>query len=149
MAFEQVRDVIDRARAFHRELAEFYRRAENTADRERVKLVLDYLVRHERRMGEQLAAFEQGSPRRVLESWFVVSPGATIREEIARIVLRPDMTVSEVVCLALKLDEFLLQLYREASEAASAEPVREAFERLYEEGKIERAKLVLDVFEPE
>ena len=149
MAFEQVRDVIERARAFHRELADFYHRAENDAERERVKLLLDYLVRHEQRMGAQLAAFEHDSSRRVMETWFVVSPGATIREEIARIKLRPDMTTSEVICMALRIDEFLLQLYREAAEEATNEAVRETFQRLFEEGKRERSKMVLDVFEPE
>ncbi len=147
MGLERTRDVLDKARAFHRELSAFYRRMEDRADRERVKLLLDYLSGHERKMEERLAQFEETAARRILDTWYKYAPGDEIREALKLVRVEEGMTAPEIICMALRLDENLLRLYRRAAELAPAEPVRQLFQGLYEEGKKERAHLVLAVFE--
>lgn len=149
MPFEQARDVIEKARSFHRDLAAFYHRIGGVVDRERVQLLLEYLGEHEERRERQLAEFERRTPATMLDTWYQFPPETRIQEALQRIHIRPDMSVAEAVCMALQLDESLLRLYRQAADSAPIEHIRETFLRLYEEGKKERSKLVGDLFEPE
>ncbi|MBM4156182.1 MAG: hypothetical protein FJ221_14325 [Lentisphaerae bacterium] len=149
MPFEQTRDVIDKARAFHHDMASFYHRVEHVVEKERVRMVLDWLASHEERMEGKLAEVEASTAKRVLDSWYQYPPDATVQDAVARIEIRPDMRAQDVICMALHLDENLLRLYKRAAEAAPMGEVREVFESLLEEGKREREKLVLDLFEPE
>lgn len=149
MSSEQARGLIEHARVFHRELEVFYHRLENIVQKERVKMLLEYLEEHERRMGERLRVMETQLSRPVLDTWFKFSAEPHAEHLVASFKARPDMSSSEVICLALDLDEYLLKMFKEAAVRAPDEQVREAFLSLYEEGKNERAKLVLDMFEPE
>lgn len=149
MPFKQTRDVIEKARAFHSDLGAFYHRLEAVVEREKVKMVLDWLATHEERMERKLAEVESSAAKGVLDAWYQFPPDATVKEAIGRIEIRPDMRAQDVICLALHLDENLLRLYKSAAEASQAREVRGIFESLLEEGKKEREKLVLDLFEPE
>ncbi len=149
MPFKQTRDVIEKARAFHSDLASFYHRLEAVAEKERVKMVLDWLASHEERMEAKLAEVEASTAKRMLDSWYQYPPDATVQEAVARLDVRPDMRAQDVICMALHLDENLLRLYKRAADTASMGEVRDVFESLLEEGKKEREKLVLDLFEPE
>lgn len=149
MPFKQTRDVIEKARAFHSDLASFYHRLEAVAEKERVKMVLDWLASHEERMEAKLAEVEASTAKRMLDSWYQYPPDATVQEAVARLDVRPDMRAQDVICMALHLDENLLRLYKRAADTASMNEVRDVFESLLEEGKKEREKLVLDLFEPE
>ena len=149
MPFEQTRDVIEKARAFHHDMASFYHRIEAVVEKERVRMVLEWLASHEERMEAKLAEVESSTAKRVLDSWYQYPPDATVREAIARIEVRPDMRAQDVICMALHLDETLLRLYKRAADTAPMNEARDVFESLLEEGKKEREKLVLDLFEPE
>lgn len=149
MPFEQTRDVIEKARAFHRDMAAFYHRTEAVVERERVKMVLDWLASHEERMERKLAEVEASTAKRMLDSWYQYPPDADVQQAVARIEVRPDMRAQDVICMALHLDETLLRLYKRAADTAPMSEVRDVFESLLEEGKKEREKLVLDLFEPE
>lgn len=147
MSFEQTRDLIGRARAFHRQLRDFYHGLETVAEKERVRMLLDYLARHEEIMEKHLAEYEAGPGGRVLDTWLKYAPHTEIRKALAEVGIRPDAGFQDVVCTALRLDELLLEMYRKAAEMAPREDVRELFRGLFEEGKRERAKLVMAVFE--
>lgn len=149
MPFEQTRDVIEKARDFHRQLAAFYHRLESMVDRERVRMTLEYLAAHEERMELRLAEFEASTGRRVLDAWYQYPPDDSIREALATANIHADISAPDAICMALDLDENLLRLYAKAANAAQHAEVRDAFETLLEEGKKERSKLVLDLFEPE
>ena len=148
MSFEQTRDILEKARLFHHELRAFYSRMEETAQRDRIRMLLEYLGRREAHLEERLAEYERNASRDMLDQWFRFAPAQHIGEEISRVRLRPDPTPEELIAVALKLDEELLRIYRQAAELAPDDAVRELFTRLFEEGKQERSNLVLSVFEP-
>ena len=50
MAYETVRDILDRVRNFHDQVGEYYHRLYSIADKERVRILLDYLSRHEKHL---------------------------------------------------------------------------------------------------
>ncbi|MCX7818399.1 MAG: hypothetical protein N2652_04200 [Kiritimatiellae bacterium] len=149
MPFEQTRDVIERARAFHRQLAERFHRIERQSDRERIQMLMDYLAAHEERMERRLAAFETKSARSLLDMWYQYPPPDDVVRALEQIRLSPDMTIPEIVCAALHLDEQILRLYRWAADSAPSPQVREVFEALLNEHKEERRRLVFGLFVPD
>ncbi len=149
MPFEQVKDVIERAKAFHRQLAERLHQCEKEADREKLRMVLDYLAGHEERMEQRLAQIEAATASQILATWYQYPPAPEVVERLAKIEVRPGMSPSDLVCAALQLDEQLLKLYRAAADAAPTPVVREMFESLLEEAKQERAQLVFGLFQPD
>jgi len=145
MAFEQVREVIERAQLFHRNLSEFYEQAEGAAHREKVRMVLDYLRWHERAMEDRLRDFVRDADGHVMSAWFKYTPDDHIQAVLRRPDIDPGMTVDEVLHLALEMDEALLEFYRAARDLAATPEVRDVFDGLYKESMKERAKLVLDL----
>lgn len=149
MSFEQTSDVIEKARLFHRQLRDYYMQLKEVTEKQRVQMLLDYLCIHEERMEQSLSAFKQAVPSGALSTWFMYAPGDETEKVLKTLRIDPDMTSQEVVCTALQLDETLLRLYKQAAELAPREIIRELFRSMYEEGKRERAKLVLNLFEPQ
>lgn len=141
MALEQTRDIIEKARAFHHALADYYEQLEHVPQKEKVRMALEYLRRHERAMEEELRNFEANTDRALLDTWFRYSPEAS-EEAIARLKIRPDMSIEEVMELALKMDEQLLETYARAAQMAPAPAVREIFANLHREGLRERARFL-------
>ena len=149
MPLEQARDVVIQARTFHQDLSLFYRKLEHHAQRERVKLLLEYLVDHEKRMVEHMEALQEILPSAVLDTWFKNAPPMPAPVSMDTAGISPDMTPAEVICMALDLDERMLKVFKHVALQSPVQEVREAFLSLYEEGVRERNKLVLDMFEPE
>lgn len=149
MPFEQTRDVIEHARAFHRQLAQLFHRIEHDTDRERLRMLMDYLAAHEERIERRLAAVQSETARPVLDTWYQYPPPDDIARALLEVRLTPDMTVSEIVCAALHLDEQILRLYRWAADSAPSPDVREIFEALLAEHKEERRRLVFGLFVPD
>lgn len=146
---ETVKDVLERARVFHRDMSAFYGRMSNVAERERVRLVLDYLARHERYMDDCLSAFEKGAGKQVLTTWYKYTPPKATVAALSGIELRPDMSVEDVLKVAFRLDECLVALYRGMAEGAPSVEIRDLFNKLLELEKKAEHQLVRDTVEME
>ncbi len=130
MPFKTVRDILDQARAFHRELAEHYRRLGAGADREKLKVLLDFMGRHEQHMAEHLEGYEAEKAGRILGCWFKYSPAVPELGAIEGVELKPDMTVEQVVDASLKFDGALVAFYRQAAETARSQDVKDFFAKV-------------------
>jgi hypothetical protein len=128
--FETTRDIIDLARRFHNEVSAFYERLGNQASKGRVRLLLQYMSRHEKHLEECLAEYELDASQRILETWFQYTPATTPVEHLQTIQLEPEMSIDDVVDLALRLDEYLVDLYREVANQADSREVAEVFGNL-------------------
>ena len=140
MRFEQTRDVLEHARDFHAKLARFYHSLADEAQQERLKLLLDYISRHEQHLGESLDQFEDDATTKLLDTWIDFSQDSEILRFPADISIEPDMTVDQVIEIAMKMDECLVQLYRQLVAHTDVPEVREVFENLLalEEGEKHR-----------
>ena len=67
--FKQTKDVLDYARTFHRQLSEYYDSLSKLAEKQRVKMLLDYLSRHEKHLDEILADYEEDASKKVMNTW--------------------------------------------------------------------------------
>ena len=64
--FEQVKDVLDYGKTVHADLRKFYESLNEQNEQAHVKMLLDYLSRHESHLEETLERFETGSQHDVL-----------------------------------------------------------------------------------
>jgi len=142
MAYKRTKDLLDRARLFHERLGELYKRLETVSKKEQVKMLLDYMSRHEKHLTESLSKYEEEASRRVMDYWYKYTPNNKSCEHLENIELRPDMTIDDVISLAMRMDECLVELYRSVAENAESEEVKEIFNSLLEMEKQEEVELL-------
>ena len=132
MAFETTKDVLDHAREFHGRVSDFYGRLSKKVHKERVKMLLEYLTRHEKHLEESLAQYEEGVSQKILNTWFLYPPPKQILDTCQTVALeeKEDLVVDDVIKIALELDECLVQLYKIMVEHSEFEEVREVFANL-------------------
>ena len=134
MSVEQTRGILDHAREFHEQVAEYYHRMADVAQRPRVRLLLDYMSAHEQRQAQALATYEDTAPAKILNTW-LQSSGNTdamqaVRDEYSQLRVAPSSDVDEVVAVGLRLSECLLVVYRDLAARAEPASVRDVFQNL-------------------
>lgn len=145
--FERTQDVLDHARTFHNELRRLYEQLSTETQKERVKMLLEYLSRHEAHLEESLAAYEAGASKRVLDTWFKYVPQEDKLKEFQDVKLEPDMSIDDVVDVALRMDNCLVEFYKDMATMAVIPEVKEVFTNLLEMEEREKHKLVRDALQ--
>jgi len=140
--YEKTGDVIAFLADFHRELRKRYEKLKKESDRERVHLLLEYLSRHERRWQEGLKRFSDMDSKKLQKTWLQYVP----RDEklnLRDFRLSKDMSVEQLVDMALACDDQLIAFYEKMSKSAGApDAIKELFRLMIEKEKGEKAKLV-------
>ncbi len=147
MAYKKTRDVLDKMRLFHKQLSEFYAQMSERANRQKVKLLLDYMSRHETRLEGCLARYEDSAAKRVLDTWFQFVPPIAKREFFQDMELAPDMSVEDVIRTTIQFDNCLAEFCMQMSETAMSEEVRELFSCLLSMEKREERQAVRDALD--
>jgi rubrerythrin len=130
MPTQQTRDILRHVAEFHEQLSNFYSQLENQTGKERVKMLLDYLSRHETHLAESIRAYGEDASRKVLNTWFRDPQEADAAQAIKRLQISPDLSIDEVVEMGLKLDNRLITAYRQMADTAESEDVRNVFQNL-------------------
>lgn len=132
MAFETMRDVLDYAKKFHHDLAAFYAGLEQKTDKEKIRILLNYMSRHEEHLTECLNEYEADTTERMLSVWFKYTPEMPQCRCFEQVRFSSDMTVDEIVDAAKRIDECFLQLYRQMAEKAPTPETKDLFNKLLE-----------------
>lgn len=146
---KNIRQLLEQARAFHKDLGVFYDRLGQTADKSRVKLLLEYMSRHEEYLEQCLVEYGKGANTQVLDTWMKFTPEMASPACLADSTGSPPMTIADVVALALKMDECLVRFYQQVGENAHSEGVRELFTQLMRLEKSEELLTVRNALEME
>jgi len=144
MAYETTKDIFGHAREFHRQASSFFHSILDTADKERVRMLLDYLEGHEKHLEECLAAYEKEASDKVLNALYKYTSKKASLQCFENLEIKPDMSVDDVVGIALKLDNCLLEFYQEMADKSDCPEVKEVFGNLLEMEKKEKRNLVRD-----
>lgn len=144
MSQERVLDIIDHVRNFYSQLSKYYDELGVVADRERVKILLDYLSAFEKRHEQALAEYEHIAPHDVVDTWFKCGVDKAINECLEPSKLTSDMDIDTVLREALRLDQCLSDLYQEVIDRAQTDRIREVFTNLLESNKKDMRDLVRD-----
>lgn len=138
MAFRTTRSLLDKARACHHELSDIYAQLEAQAEKEQVKRLLDFLKRHELALERSLKEFEDDLPSDILDTWFKNTPSESHWHALSKISFSPQMSVQDVLAMALRADQAFVDVYREIAGLAAPRKVREVFEDLAKNAAGER-----------
>ncbi len=142
MGVETAKDVLDHARAFHRQLRDFYSQLQEITTKERLRLLLEYLSAHEKQLEDNLEAYEDVAEKNVLDSWFQYPPEHIHDVPFEDIDKIEDLSIDEIINIGLKFDDMLLKLYEESADKAELEGARDVFKNLVEKQKVARRNFV-------
>ena len=143
MAIKQTRDILDYVREFHKKLSDFYHDLADHSDKERVKMLLDYMARHQKHFEENLAEYETDASKTIMESWLQCAPEMDMEGVFKGIKLDPDMmSVEDVIRIAVDLDDYLINLYQEVANCTESKEIKEIFVKLMEKENREKYTLV-------
>ncbi|MGR6874779.1 hypothetical protein ACU6U9_21405 [Pseudomonas sp. HK3] len=140
MHYKTVKDVVDHSRQLHQQISNLYQEMGQDQTQERVKMLLVYLQRHEEHLEKSLNQFEHDKSQKVLDNWFQYAPDQNISELLDNIEINNHMTTDEVVEMALKLDDYFIELYEGMVENATSSAVKSVFENLLDMEKQEKIR---------
>jgi rubrerythrin len=142
--FEQVKDVLDYGRKLHVELREFYDSVSHGSEQARVKMLLDYLSRHERNREIVLERFETETRQGMLNLWLQYAPPSHVEERLRDCAIRPDMSVDDVLRIAMDFDNALIDLYDGAAKIVDDPHAKAVFANLVEMERQEKQRFIRD-----
>lgn len=141
-------DILERARHFHRQLGQFYDDLAHEGQRENVRMLLEYLCAHEKYLDQCLAEYERSASKPILETWFKYVPDKATCRDFAELDFRSDMSVEEVVNLALRMDACLMSLYEQLAVRSLSPELQAALQDLLDLERQEEARVLRNALMP-
>lgn len=142
--FEQVKDVIEYSQEIHIKLADFYDQLSEKHQLSHIKMLLDYLQRHERNLADSLSQYEKDAAQQMMNTWLQYAPTTNVKDKIKYFPIHSDMTLQEVIDIALDLDNALVELYRDVKEHVEIPELKELFQNLIDMEDHEKKRMVRD-----
>lgn len=140
MRFEQTRDVLEHVRQFHLEISALYHRLSTQSDKERLKLLLDYMSQRENKLAQALSEFTDETSHNILDTWFQYTHDKD-RLRCPDFHLSADTTVDDIMRFGLALADCFIDLYREIAATADSEEIAAVFRNLLASEEREKLKL--------
>ncbi len=141
MAIITVADVLKHAEAFEQMLVEYYSKLSERTAREGVRLLTDYMSRHQTWISEALKKLPSDQVSRICNSPLRYEPQAADCRCFEGMELSADATAAQVLDAAITFDECLVSLYRQVVQQPVDEETRELFESLIRAEKNDEIRL--------
>jgi len=132
MPYGQAKEILKYARDFHNQVSKFYQQISDTGQSDRVKLLLDYMIRHEKHLEKSLEDFEQSISSKALEAWYQYSKEQRTFAPLESIKYIANMPVDEIMKIATTIDNCLITSYKGIAETTNVPEVKEIFQNLLE-----------------
>jgi hypothetical protein len=130
MSFDQVKDILKDLRSFHGHVAAFYQRTSDQSGRERIKMLLDYMIKREQTFEEVLDRFLKTADQNVLDTWIQFTPPQSVTDYLSSLKSQPIHSIETLVNIASEIDQHLLGYYQTLINTAPRADVREALQNL-------------------
>jgi len=141
MSVSTTQNLLDAVKQFHEKVGLYCEKNARINKDERVRMLLDYIGRHEYHLAEALDAYQGEARNKVLNTWF-----RNVPEKLAEVPgeppLTPDSTAEEVITWAIKMDDSIIELYRSMAEEAEIADVRKVVNSLLAMEDREKLKMV-------
>jgi len=142
MRFETIQDVLEHGRAMHQQIADFYRQLDDASAQTRVRMLLEYLAEHEQHLAEALHELRSVGDPALMHSFLAHMPDPVQFDAALHVPIRPDMEVDEVLEMALRFDDALIELYQNLAEHTDNEAIRNLLNNLTELENLEKRRVV-------
>ncbi len=142
MSYSTVKDILDYSRRLHEHARNLYEQLRDATQRERVDMMLHLLAEHENTLAEAMGRIEEDLSGPVLTEWHQFEPGS-ISEALADChEMHPDVSVDELVRIALKIDDYMIGLYRQMLSESTNDASRALFQSLVQLEQTEKMRTV-------
>lgn len=146
MRYKTVEDVIEEGRAFHVKLAEQYSEYEQLASDRRIELLLDQLKRREDSMAHSLENFHDDLTAGALHTWVQFAPEGREKEFLQRLRRININDLEAISRLAMDIEMYLTDQYRDLAQGAQTPSAQDAFERLRQLEELEEHTLSMNLY---
>lgn len=141
MSYSTVKDVLDYSQELHQHARNLYQQLRDQTQRDRVDMLLQLLAEHEDTLAESMKSLHEHTSQKVLSEWHQFEPGS-IAEALDGQQLHADISIDELVQMALKIDDYLISLYRQMVSEATSNESRQLFENLVQLEETEKMRTV-------
>lgn len=141
MPVATTRNLIELVKNFHHQLADHCNRVARFSDDERVKLLLEYVSRHEKYLADALQAYAGQAEQKMLNTWFRDVP-LPILPTLDNDALKATSTVDEVIAWAVRMDNAIISLYRTLAAVTDTPAMQNVMENLLAMEQREQLKMV-------
>ena len=142
MSYSTVKDVLDYSQQLHEHARNLYQQLRDQTQRERVDMMLQLLAEHEDTLAQSMAKMQEHTSERVLAEWHQFEPGSIADALDGCKECHTDMSVDELVQIALKIDDYLISLYRQMASESTSSDSRQLFENLVQLEETEKMRTV-------
>lgn len=115
MRFTPIKEFLNYIEECHIALADLYLRLSVEATDEKVKLLLDFMRNKEQLSHLHLHEYAMQAPVSLLETWLDNMFDQSFPMKCKQMKLQPDLTIEDVVALAMSLDTQLIELMQTAA----------------------------------
>lgn len=150
MSFKTVRDVLQLSQEIHSSASNLYEQLREQTQRERVDMLLKFLSRHEEELANTLAKVQGEVSERILGEWHQTELTSIESTLDGCKECHPDISIQELVNMALKVDDSLINLYKHMASEASTDDARQLFNNLVvleENEKMKTARAALSTYD--
>ena len=141
MKFEQAKDIIEFAVSFHRFVGGYYQDCLVNTQNPRLRMILNYLVEHEKKILEGFTEYEENAPVNILETWFQFST-CSEKFNLLKENLNPiKPSIDEVKSLTISLYACIITQFENLAEDAEVDKVKDVFINIAMKEKKEQKKL--------
>lgn len=150
MPYGQAKQILGYAREFHRFARDYFKQLSDSTQQPRMKMLLDYMSRHEEHLDEVLKEYESNTKNKAMDAWFQFSTECSTFKPVKDISYTDELTVEQVFEIAAQIDQCMIDSYNTVINRTSNPEVRELFENLLEmeeQEKHTRARTVLGLMD--
>lgn len=115
MRFTPIKEFLNYIEECHLALADLYLRLSLEATDEKVKLLLDFMRNREQLSHLHLHEYAMQAPESLLETWLDNMFDQSLPMKCQQMKLQPDLSIEDVVALAMSLDTQLIELMQTAA----------------------------------
>jgi len=148
MPYGQAKEIINASREFHHRASIFYQQLGAKAEGSRVKMLLDYLARHEAHLNRALADYSEEIKSKALDAWYQYAQEQCLLQPFDVSQYPADITVDAVMEIGFNMDSCLVESYKGMAESATNPKVREIFENMLlmeQQKKHKLARIALEI----
>ena len=127
MPYTQIKNLLNQAIEFHKSLAELYSRIDSESEKDSVKLLANYMARHEKVLKERLGSITVERQKQLAEEWVKNEPKFAKKCCIEDLEIDKNSSVDDVVDAGLRLNQCLIDYYHRIAEIAPSEEMKEMF----------------------
>lgn len=130
MASLQIKDILGHIRRYHHQLANQLGELKVHESDPRVRLLLEYMARHEINFEKTLNGYEKDAAKSILATWIKYVPDDAVTEAANQLKLHDEMPADEILAAVIAFDRALTDMYRELADETSVPRVQDLFTKL-------------------